>query len=778
MRSLLHIILFGIWLWPVAVSGQSKIGEWTDHLPFSKAIDLVEANGKIYCATQSGLFSYDPESGNLHKWSKVSGLSDVNISCLAYSADHDMLVIAYTNSNIDLLHRGQIFNISDIKRKQITGNKRINSIFIYRDKALLSCGFGIIVLDLVHKEVASTYYMGPDGSHIEVFETLVFNYDSIFAATEKGIFKAFVRNPNLENYRFWQLVPAQPFPGESYTDIAFHEGRLWAVHRSTTGREDSIYTYNGYRWKWFPWYFKDIRKMHFIRDNLVIISEFQINVFSPEGERRYHLADYSYSWMNAYDVLLDESDAFWIADQNNGLLYTRDRENFEHIRPNGPWDRKNFSLTVADGDLWIATGGYDASWNNIWNNSGVSAMINSQWITLNPTTVKDMPEIRDIISIVADPADPRHLYGASWGYGLIEFRDGAFTGIWDDTNTDGAIQNIYPGNPYVRIGGMAYDSKNNLWISNSSVPHAISVLKPDGTWKSFSYGQYLGDAFTGKLIITPGDIKWVQLPKGFGLFVFDNGEDLDDLSDDRLRKVNINALYPGGSVKILNDIYSMAVDLDGKLWVGTSNGVVLYYAPYRVFDSGDFYGNQPGVDQGDSLYHPLLGTETVTTIAVDGANRKWFGTRNSGVFLTNPDGTQLVTSFNTSNSPLLSNHISDIAIDQQSGEVYFGTQEGVVSYHGTAIKENPAATTAYAFPNPVRPGYHGPITIRGIPAFATVKITDLTGNLVFETGSTGGQAIWNGNDTNGEPVCSGVYLVFSSTTSGGAKQVVKILIVR
>ena len=755
---------------------QSRIGEWSEELPFAKAVDLVEARNQIYCATQSGLFSYNLTTEEIIKWSKVNGLSDVDISCIAYSHDHNLIIIAYSNSNIDLLRNNKITNIPAVKRKQITGNKRINSIHVIGDNALLSCGFGIIKLDLVKKEVSSTYYIGPDGRHIEVFETILFNYDSIFAATEMGIYKAALDDPNLENFRIWKPVTGQPFPNGVYTDLAYYEGMLWASHRSTSEGADSIYTYNGHRWSWFPWYFKDIRKMHFQRDNLIVISEFQINVFDTQGNRRYHMADYGYQWMSAYDVLMDENDGFWLGDQVNGLLYTSDRENFRKVRPDGPWDRKNFHLVVSGSDLWIASGGYDASWNNIWNNSGVSARINGSWKVFNPTVTSNMGEIRDIIFLAVDPLDPDHLYGASWGNGIVEFKDGEYVGLWDDNNTDGALQNIYPGNPYTRIGGLAFDSKNNLWVSNSSVPNPISVKKTDGTWKSFSYGQLLGDAFTGNLVITPGDIKWVQLPKGFGLLVFDNGKDLDDATDDKIKKLTVNVLYPRGTVKILNDIYSMAVDLDGKLWLGTSNGVVVYYAPYRVFDAGNFYGTQPPVNQGDSLYHALLGTETVTCIAVDGANRKWFGTKNSGVFLTNPDGTELISSFNILNSPLLSNNISSIAIDQNTGEVYFGTEAGVVSYRGTATRAPEPGEEVYAFPNPVRPGFTGMITIRGVPVNSTIKITDTAGGLVYETESTGGQATWNGNDLSGAPVRSGVYLVFAHSSYD--TRVTKILIVR
>jgi len=757
---------------------QVRVGEWEDQLSFGQATSLVNARGIIWCATRSGLFSYDPDSDEIVKWSKINGLSDVEIACLAFSEDHNTLIIAYSNSNIDLLKNGQIVNIPDIKRKSVTGSKKINSIHVEGDEAFLSCGFGIIRLNIPRYEVASTYFIGPEGSHVEVFETLIFHYDSIFAATAQGILKASKFDPDLENYRNWSPVHGQPFGGETYNHMAYFDGLLYASHLSSSGDVDSIFTYDGYTWKWFPRYYNDIRRMRFINDELVVCSSYQINFISTAGTMNRNINRYGEDIINPGDLLVDGKGRTWIADRDFGLVYTSDYIEYIRKHPDGPWDRKTFDLAVAGGDLWIAAGSYDASWNNIWTNSGVSARIDGIWKTINPMTVPSLGALRDIIRLAVDPEDDNHLFAASWGFGVLEFREGELVTIFNDTNTGGALQSIYAGHPYIRVGGLAFDSDNNLWVTNSSVASPVSVMKTDGTWQSFSYGQYLSDAFSGRIVITPGDIKWVQMPKGYGLYAFDNGNSLEDLTDDRFIKIPITVRYPKNQVLIMNDVYSMAVDLEGHLWIGTSTGAVVYYAPYLIFTEPDFYATQPSVNQGDSLYHGLLATETVTAIAVDGANRKWFGTRNSGVFLTDPNGTKLIENFNVSNSPLLSNEIVSIAIDHESGMVYFGTEAGVVSYRGTAIREDRYEGPVYAFPNPVRPGYTGPITVKGLPAGSSVKITDLSGGLVFEGESLGGQVVWDGNGLKGNPVVTGVYFVFASTANLMKKAVTKILIVR
>jgi hypothetical protein len=778
MRKIYYIFIFLMLILPARA--QTRLGEWQDHLSFSQAISLVEARGIIYCATRSGLFSYNPVTTDISKWSKINGLSDLEIACLAYSDDLNTLIIGYANSNIDLLRNDRIINIPDIKNKMMTGSKRINSILVHEEDALLSCGFGIIRLNLTRDEIASTYFIGPEGSHIEIFETVIFNYDSIFAATEKGIYKAFIDDPELENYRVWKPMTGQPFPGETFNHMAYHDGKLWASHLSTTGDVDSIFTYNGYQWSWFPRYYNDIRRMRYEDGQISVVSSYQINLISPEGILQKHIGNYGgEELMNPNDFLLDRQGKPWIADRESGLIYSPDYQTFTQIRPVGPWDRKTFDMVVAGGDLWIAGGAYDASWNNIWNISGVSARLNGTWKVFNPMTEPRIGPIRDIIRLAVDPSDPGHVYCASWGYGLVEFRDGEYVGVFDDTNSDGALRSVFPGNPYVRVGGLAFDSKGDLWMTNSSVPSPVSVLTREGNWKSFPYGQYMGDAFTGQMVISQGDIKWIQLPKGNGLFAFHNGKDIEDVSDDRVVRMPLRVSFPPkNTIRILNDIYSMAVDLENRLWIGTSSGVVVYYNPSLVFTSSDFYASQPAVNQGDTLYHGLLATEIVTAIAVDGANRKWFGTRNSGVFLTNEDGTELIQSFNVTNSPLPSNEIASIVIDHQSGEIYFGTEGGVISFRGTAIRDDLHTGPVYAFPNPVRPGYSGPITVKGVPSESVVKITDLTGNLVFEGESVGGQVIWDGNERTGQPVATGVYIVFAATGDLTRKAITKILIVR
>jgi hypothetical protein len=227
----------------------------------------------------------------------------------------------------------------------------------------------------------------------------------------------------------------------------------------------------------------------------------------------------------------------------------------------------------------------------------------------------------------------------------------------------------------------------------------------------------------------------------------------------------------------MNDIYSIAEDNDGVIWIGTSKGVAVYTNPARIWDSETFLATQPSLDLNDGLYHPLLENETVTAIAVDGANRKWLGTKNSGVYLVNESGTAELLHFTTNDSPLFSDYITSIEINQKSGEVFIGTDMGLISYMSEATEGKATYDSVYVYPNPVRETYDGPITITNLIQNSEVKITDISGNLVYRTTSLGGQAIWDGKNLNGRRVKTGVYLVFCNDENGEETHITKLLFI-
>jgi ligand-binding sensor domain-containing protein len=336
------------------------------------------------------------------------------------------------------------------------------------------------------------------------------------------------------------------------------------------------------------------------------------------------------------------------------------------------------------------------------------------------------------------------------------------------------LQTIISGEDYCRIAGVDFDNENNLWVTNSSVPNPISVRKTDGKWKSFHFEGVISNILLSEIIVTGNNHKWVILPNGNGLFVFDNMGTIDNENDDQYKKLSI--IDENGKI-ITNRTYSLVEDLTGDIWVGTDQGVVVYYNPENIFDDESFHANRVVLTIGDATDY-LLKTEVINSIAVDGANRKWIGTEGSGVYLVSKDGTEEINHFTEDNSPLLSNKIVDIGINHESGEVFFATEKGLISYRGSATMGNDEFKDVYVYPNPVRENYEGDITIRGLVSDVNVKITDISGNIVYETTAEGGQATWDGKNFDGRRPSTGVYLVFCTNDDGSKTHITKLLFIK
>jgi hypothetical protein len=410
----------------------------------------------------------------------------------------------------------------------------------------------------------------------------------------------------------------------------------------------------------------------------------------------------------------------------------------------------------------------------MWNPGELYFFSDNIWKTIDATTYPEIADGPDMCELAIDPNNTSHVFAGSYGGGVFEFIDAQLVHHYTDTNS--TLQNIAAtGTPYLRIGGMTFDEDGNLWVTNCGVTNTVSVRKANGTWKGFAYNTAMDAALIGDIIYTVNGHHWVILPKGKGLFAFNVNGTIDNESDDQKQFVSI--INEDGEI-ISNEVFSIAEDKDGALWVGTNKGVVVYYSPENVFNGSPIVGQQikiPNEIPGQANY--LLEAETVTAIAVDGANRKWFGTESGGLFLMSPDGTEQILNFTEDNSPLLSNTITAISIEPSSGEIFIATDVGVISYRGDATEAYDFFHDVLVFPNPVKPDFDGLIAISGLAANASVKITDIAGNLVYETTANGGEATWNGKTFENRKVSTGVYLVFCTNEDGSQTYVTKILFV-
>jgi len=758
-----------------AQNGLTGIGQWRMHLPYNKAVSVAEGNGKIYCASRYGLFSYDKEDGSIERYSRISGLSDLEISSIRYSNNAHVLVIAYENSNIDLFYDDNtIINLSDIKRSSIVGNKSVNDIFFRDHFAYLSCGFGIVVLDLSRKEIKDTYFIGPNGAPINV-NGLTTDNTWFYAATDNGIYKAQVNNPFIFNFSEWSKDTTILNRNGKYTSIAYFSGRIFTVETDVTGFHDYIRMHDT-AWSSPPIDSGDVdMKISTYLNHLNVKLSYTIEAYDASLTRTHVMSATEYPNTLPKDGFIANDNTFWIADFNNGLIRIKNFWDYSNLTPNGPKSPSVYAMQVLNDDLWVASGTIKGT-TPAYSYNGTYLFTDEEWKTFDRTndSIYNRITFTDVNCMAIDPSDSKHAFVGSWGSGLLEYRDHGAVHLYDESNSPiHAINGASPGYYLMAIGGAAFDNNKNLWVANCATNLPLLQLSSTGTWTSHPLPSQFSVNYFYQLLVDDFNQKWIIGRGGAnGIGVF-NENDLANPNDNSFQLLTASA---GSGNLPSTTVFSMAKDKDGAIWMGTDKGVAVIYNPGSVF-TGDDYDAQRILLQQDGHTQYLLETESVLAVAVDGANRKWFGTVSGGVFLMSEDGTQQLKHFDADNSPLLSNYITSIAINDNTGEVFFGTEKGIVSYRSDATVGGETCDKYLVFPNPVTHDYSGPIAVKGLVNNADVRITDLSGSLVYHTKANGGEAIWYGNNFKGERAHTGVYLVYVSNEDGSATCVTKMLFV-
>ncbi len=757
---------FFIFLLLNSAHGQIRIGEWRDHYPYRQSISLTDQGDMIFCATEKALFSFHKEDYSIAKFSQVQGLSDIRISFIKYNSENHILLVAYQNGNLDLIQGDKVINLSDIYRSSVAGKKTIYNALFIGNLAYLSCDFGIVVLDLEKKEFKDTYYIGENGEPLPVYELALLN-QNLYAATKSGILTGNINDPLLIDFNHWTKIENIPGSNRTFNSILTLNNSIYVNQTTTLNGIDSVFISDGTEWTFYTHTNELNHSMNTGNGKLLISSEKSLSVYNNSPTPEFFIDNYGWGEIQPRQATIDSDGTLWVADYTHTLLKSVDYQSFEHIAPNGPYTSNVFSMYSDQNTTWVVGGGLTNLWGNLWRNGEIYSFKNNLWES------NIIYNVKDLVRVMPHPSEPEHIYATSWGSGLVEISEKEVLNIFNQDNS--SLQHTSVSDDDVRVFGLHFDNNRNLWVTNSLVDEPISVKTTTGDWKSFSFGGRISGITLGDIIETSYGDKWVSLPRNGGLFIFNENQTIENESDDLYRRISV--IDQNG--KAYQDITSLTIDLDGNIWIGTKHGPLVYYNPSEILYNGSAIAQKVKIprNDGSGLADYLLSTEEITAIAVDGANQKWFGTRAAGVFLFSEDGTREIESFNKESSPLPTNWITAISIDPHSGEVFIGTQDGTLSYRGTATTGSEEMTNVYTFPNPVREDYEGPITITGLTENSNVKITDISGNLIFETESLGGQAIWDGKNTLKQRVQTGVYLVFISDSEGSKTFVTKILFI-
>ncbi len=747
-----------------------EIGTWKEYLPYRNVIHVAEANGIYYAATPFAIY-YVNKDNSIERYNKINALSDLGINVMDVNLQEQTIIIGYQSGNIDLIKNGEITNLSGIKVSNIIGDKQIYALHSEGKYTYLACGFGIVVVDVERQEIKDTYYIQSGGNNLKVNDITIAN-DSIFAITDNGVYKADVNNSFLSNPSVWQLATA--IPQINYNSASsFNQGIL--LNAKYTGYlTDTLYYYkNGVTQKVTQLTHNDYYAFKPKGNDLIISSERGVIVVDNNFQQKDFLYTYSNTALISPNDCIWDGDNYWIGDRNRGLVKSRDNFNYEKYIIEGPYFNDAFYMTTNGDDLWVAAGRTEGTaWNSTWNMNGVYHYNQETWSFfngLNTPEMNNVDSVFDCVYVTIDKKDDQHIFVSSFKGGILEFKDGEL--LKRHTWYNSTLQRRLDDSSKVCVAGTAMDEDGNLWGANSFVNKPLSVYTKDGQWKSFSGASQIKNKTCTDLYIdqTNGYI-WLTAA-GVGIMVYDYNKTPLDESDDTYKVLTTVE----GQGNLPYDIVNCVVeDKQGQIWIGTEQGPVVIYSPRNIFEGGDFDAQEVLIDD-EGVLQVLLGTEDINEIRIDGANRKWFATEGGGLFLISADGTKMIHGFTEENSPIFSNKVSSLAINPNTGEVYVGTEKGIMAYKSEATEPNQQFTDVYAYPNPVRPSYDGKIAIKGLSENTDIKITDANGNLVYSTTSLGGQAIWDGKTMYGERVATGIYYVFVTAQDASEKLAVKLL---
>ncbi|MGZ4036958.1 MAG: type IX secretion system anionic LPS delivery protein PorZ, partial [Bacteroidia bacterium] len=579
-------------------------------------------------------------------------------------------------------------------------------------------------------------------------------------------------------YQNWSTISG--IPNGTYNGVVRYLGQIVANYSpyafDGTQNKDTLYTYSGAAWTKLPFIappYTVKRLMDLNHNYLSLVSAIGFAIYD-QSQASVFINNYPFTqWTrpaNLSDVYVDfqAGPTYWIADLNWGLVkslgpYVIGYDN-ENIVVNGTHSNHIGSVFVDDkGNVVTSPVVIDETGAGQYNPEQLNFYNGTDW-----SYIPEVDTIQDLNHAIIDPKDPKHIWGASWIKGLVEYKNGNVFKVYNSVNS--VIPHIPGYNDWHRVSGLSFDGTGNLWVGCSDVKNFLSVRKTDGTLQNFDFSSIA--PAVGRVLADKNDQIWVLFPRGNGIAVFKNNNFAPPNS------TNTKFLTTSIGQGKLPDPYAYAIaeDLDGHIWIGTSVGVAVFYNPANITGGGDYDCQQILITQ-DSHVQILLETEKVNAIAVDGANQKWVGTDASGVFCFSPDGQTEIFHFTTDNSPLFSNTIIDISYDAVTGDIYIGTDQGLQSYRGAIVKAEDDFTNVHAYPNPVRPGYAGSVYVRGLVSETIVKITDISGNLVWETKSQGGQIEWPLKNLNGQKVASGIYMAYCSTSDGTKSTSTKIMVV-
>ena len=738
---------------------------WSSFYSYNEITGVVSAkNGLVYGLAENSLFSYDPAANEVVPITTVNGLLGDDVKTLSISDNY--MMVGYQNGMLGVhnLTDGSVVLDNSINRNiTIPGNNKTINSFLLKDQTLyISANYGISSYDFANNRFIESYFFGVNNSQIQVNQTALVG-TSLYAATEKGLYKASNDDPNLVLESAWKKIAEGQWKA-----IGLVNNTLLGVVQSGT-----VSIFNAL--------INDIAVERHresgtllwvdVNENAIILS-FSNKILSFDADQLVSTLATATANLSGqtFGSATQLGDNLFIGTSGSGLLLHNPSE-IRVVSPSGPLHNEIFDLSViAENDIWIAHGAFSQYYNPYPLNAySISRLSEGRWQNL---PLSSLSGARNIVSVVPNPNDTSQVFACAMHYGLLVINNGVVSTLWNHTNS--GLESLDPlefgENPNyrsVRIRDVAFDSEGLMWSITSFVAKGLKKRSADGNWQSVDLLPVVSSptraAGYSKLEISPNnEIYFGSSSSGLIGYAEINGKPV-------LRAIGVAENLPA------KDVRSVALDYDNNLWIGTTSGLRVLYGASRMFTQ-DVSASTIVLEEGGNVGE-LLASQNIKAIEVDGNNQKWVATNGAGVFLFSEDGKKTIHHFTKENSPLPTNFIQSLAYDNQSGKIFIGTSSGLVAFQGNAFAPSESLENIEVYPNPIRPRYTGPLTIRGLQADCVVKITDIIGNSVYETTSTGGSVQWDMNSFSGKRVRSGVYLIFITTKDGLDSSVDKVMII-
>lgn len=750
------------------LQAQNFENSWTGYFSYVSIKSISQGDDKIYAAAENAIFTYDLSTQEIETVSTINGLSGKEITTAYYSESSGLYIIGYKNGLIEIVIDGDdnILKVVDILEKLTIppDSKQINHFYEFNSKLYISTGYGISVYDLETLEFGDTYYIGSLGSQIAVTQTTVYG-DFIYASTSSnGLKSALVNDENIIDYEQWTTTSSGGYKGiQTLGNELYALNNMNVLFRLDPNLEfieiDSFLT--------------NVIGFGVQSNILTITTENSIEAYQEgygEPLATVENLNYDYTLQSGYFY----NNTFYLGTSTFGMLVVPETsQEASQVLPAGPLFNQPFSIDASPGQLWVSYGDVDLTFNPFpLTRKGISNFKNEVWKNIKYDTLIDqlrVDDANDLVYVKINQNNPFVTYISSYQKGLIKLNGQDPIILYNETNSPMDIPN---GNEAlgIRIFGSDFDRDQNLWLVQSRIDEGLLKLTPDGQFQTIDISNII-DAET-ELALSKLAVSRI----GYVFFgAVDSGLIGYNPTTNQFNKIG-EGLGTGNLPS--TDIKALAFDNQNRLWIGTRKGLRVLYSIGSFFEDGVETDAQPIIILEDGVPQELLFLQSITDIEVDGSNNKWISTATSGVFYLSSNGQETLLRFTSDNSPLPSDNVLDIAIDDSSGKVYFATNNGLVAYNGTSTAPEDDLENVYAFPNPVRPNFSGNVTIDGLTAKANIKITDITGNLVFETTSEGGSIEWDTTAFGKYKVASGVYLILVTSDDNLLTKVTKIMIIR